>query len=233
LGWWSAPTACYYRLLEPPPPAGDPVWKGHQPGDGAVYAATCLNTPDGFNLPRWLAAPPPGFGGVVLPAAAVLAQRALAQLPFSAMSISLAPAGRTFVHLPTFLWVTPGQWRMLSAAAAIGPRAVTLSATPVSARWDMGAGSVTCSGPGTPWDPAGPDDQASDCSYAYSRTSIDQPGSGNDRAFTVRATVTYALHWVCAGNCDEAAGDLPARLEPTATARLRVLERQSEVVPGD
>ena len=36
-GYWSNGYNCYISLLDPQPPAGDPNWQGHEPGDGAVY----------------------------------------------------------------------------------------------------------------------------------------------------------------------------------------------------
>ena len=36
-GYWSNGYNCYISLLDPQPPAGDPSWQGHEPGDGAVY----------------------------------------------------------------------------------------------------------------------------------------------------------------------------------------------------
>jgi hypothetical protein len=228
-GWWDAADGCYYRLADPQPPAGDPVWKGHQPGDGAVYDSTCLGVTGTGGGRTWLADPPAGFGGS-LPAATVLAQQALARMAFPAAQISMAPAEHTYVNFPTMLWIPSAQWQRLSATASIGSRSVTLTATPESVTWDMGDGQIVCTGPGIPWNPAGSDDQNSPCTYTYANSSIHEPGVGNDRAYSVHAVTTYGLHWECAGNCDQAAGDLPDRGAPSQPARLRVLERQSVVV---
>jgi len=231
-GWWSDRDECYYRLAVPQPPASDPAWHGHRPGEGAVYEATCPNTPGTGGGAVWMRNPPPGSGGT-LPPAATLAERALSRLPFPAARVATAPSEHTYVNFATFLWIPAAQWRSLSATAAIGGRSVTLTATPIGVSWDMGEGDLRCAGPGTPWDPAGPDGQTSSCSYSYRASSTGQPGSGNDRGYVVRATVTYLLHWQCAGSCDQAAGDLPARGVPAQPARLRVLERQSVVVGAD
>ncbi len=231
-GWWSDREECYYRLAVPQPPAGDAAWQGHRAGDGAVYEATCPNTPGTGSGTVWMQNPPPGFGGA-LPPAARLAGQALSRLSFPAARVATAPSEHTFVHLSTFLWIPPSQWRSLSATAAIGGRSVTLVATPTAVLWDMGEGEVSCAGPGTPWDPASPAEQTSSCSYTYRTSSIAQPGIGNDRGYAVRVTVTYLLHWQCSGSCDQAAGDLPARGVPAQPARLRVLERQSVVVSSN
>jgi hypothetical protein len=228
-GWWDAADGCYYRLAAPQPPAGDPVWKGHQPGDGAVYDSTCLGVTGTGGGQIWMADPPAGFGGA-LPSAAVLAQQALARMPFPPVQIAMAPAEHTYVNFPTILWIPAGQWHELSATAAIGSRSITLTATPDSMTWEMGDGGVSCAGPGTPWEPNGQDEQSSACTFTYTHSSIGRPGTGNDRGYSVRAIVTYELHWVCAGNCDQAGGDLPPREVPSQPARLRVLERQSVVV---
>jgi hypothetical protein len=231
-GWWSDRDECYYRLAVPQPPAGDAAWQGHRLGDGAVYEATCPNTPGTGSGTVWMQNPPPGFGGA-LPPAATLAEQALSRLSFPAARVATAPSEHTFVHLSTFLWIPASQWRSLSATAAIGGRSVTLVATPTAVLWDMGEGEVGCVGPGTPWDPASPDEQTSSCSYSYRTSSIAQPGIGNDRGYAVRVTVTYLLHWQCSGSCDQATGDLPARGVPAQPARLRVLERQSVVVSSN
>ena len=228
-GWWNSHDECYYRLADPQPPPTDPAWDGHQPGDGAIYDSTCPGVPGTGTGWVWLQDPPPGFGGN-LPPAVTLAEQALAKMPFPVPQVAMAPTEHTYVNFPTMLWIPASQWRPLSATAAIGNRSVTLTATPGMVTWQMGEGQVTCAGPGTPWDPAGSDGQASDCTYTYATSSIHQPGVVNDRAFPVRAVVTYTLHWECAGNCDQAAGDLAARGVPSQPARLRVLERQSVVI---
>ena len=229
-GWWNPDDECYYRLADPQPPAADPAWQGHRPGDGAIYDATCPGVAGTGTGLAWRATAPAGFGGSA-PPAATLAQQALAQMRFPNVAIGTAPAEHTYVGLATWMWIPASQWRVLSATAAIGPRSVTLTATPMSVTWDMGEGQVTCAGPGIPWVPGA--GEASPCSYTYRASSIHQPGAGNDRAYAVRATVRFALHWQCQGNCDEAAGDLAAQDVPSATTRLRVLERQSVVIGAD
>lgn len=228
-GWYDTQDGCYYALRNPQPPAGDPLWRGHAPGDGAVYVATCPGTSGTGGGVTWLASPPPGFGSGA-PPAAVLAQQALARMVFPHLGVATAPADHTYVGLATLLWIPPAQWRVLSATAAIGSRSVTVTATPVSVTWDLGEGRVACAGPGTPWDPRAPEQLDTGCSYTYRSSSIHQPGTGNNRAYDVQATVTYSVRWVCSGRCDANAGDLAAQSVPSQVTRLAVWERQSVVV---
>lgn len=155
------------------------------------------------------------------------ARRALDLLAFPTVTIHTAPVGDTVVHLPTSLWVSAGDWRPLVASARLPGREVTLTATPVAAVWHTGEATVRCAGPGGPdtVPPAG-------CSYAWHRSSADQPGDGADRAYLLTADIVYRLRWACAGACDSAAGALPDQARPTRALRVRVLERQVVVLPG-
>jgi hypothetical protein len=244
LGWFDNEDGCYYRAADPQPPPDDPVWVGHSPGDGAVYTRTCeglMYVPVGSGgfvqaagaTTVWLAAPPPG-SPVVPPPAATLAQRALAQLRLPTMTAaSNGGASQTsYVGVPTWLWVDDTGWHAMTATAAVGARSVTLTATPVSVTWSMGdGGSVACDGPGEPFSQAAAQDPP--CGYTYRVSSADQPQSGsqtNDRHFTVQGSVDFAMHWVCSGDCDQAAGYLPDVARATTPLPLRVFEVQTVVV---
>jgi hypothetical protein len=244
LGWFDNEDGCYYRLTDPQPPPSDPVWLGSTPGVGAVYTRTCeglvyMPMPGGGGVRRpgattiWLAAPPPG-SPVVVPPAATLAQRALArlQLPTMTAASNGGASQTTYVGVPTWLWIDGAQWHPLSAAAAVGTRSVTLVATPTAVTWAMGEGdSTSCAGPGEPFSAASAND--SPCAYTYRVSSANQPQTGssaNDRHFTVRGSVDFSLHWTCAGDCDQAAGDLPDVQLATTALPLRVFEVQTVTV---
>ena len=236
LGWFNPSDGCYWKLANPQPPAGDPAWAGHVPGrGGAVYAYACpfMGGPSTNGGLRWLPTPPPGQPANTPPAAAI-AQMALAKLMLPTMSAQSngGASGTTYVGLPTWLWLPVEQWRSVSATAAVGTRSVTLTASPVSVTWSMGeGGSTTCAGPGEPFssaDPAHPP-----CGYTYRVDSIGQPQTGpspNDRYFAVQGAVLFALHWTCAGDCDQAAGDMADMTRATTRMPLRVFQVETVLV---
>ena len=108
-GWFNPTNACYYKLVEPQPPATDPAWEGHYP-NGAIYDIVCpgiIGTGGGWG---WVATPPPGFGPRV--SAAQLAQEAIRRLRLLPPEIGMAPPPTStgLVGVPVWLWtaVTPG-----------------------------------------------------------------------------------------------------------------------------
>lgn len=231
MGWFSH--GCYWQVMDPQPAADDPAWAGHTPGQGEVYRKYCLYDPPGPYY-VWSAIPPPGMP-VVLPPAASIALRAEAQLrlPTLRAESNASAAGATYVAVPTWLWVDSAGWHPRSASASVGTRAVTVTATPVATTWDMGDGSppVSCSGPGEAFDAARPYDPP--CGYTYRISSASQPQTGrspNDRYFTVRGSVVFAIHWVCTGDCDQGSGDLADLTWNTTPMALRVFEVQTVAV---
>ena len=59
-GSWSNDYNCYVQLAKPQPPAGDPSWQGHEPGDGAVYQ--CYQPQTDMLIFVWSQDPPPDSG---------------------------------------------------------------------------------------------------------------------------------------------------------------------------
>jgi hypothetical protein len=91
--------------------------------------------------------------------------------------------------------------------------------------WSMGDGAtVTCDGPGTPWNPDGGDGQTTDCSHVYQHVSADQ-ASGR---YPVSATVTWAVTW----SSTTGDGGTLADASRTTTFDLDVTERQAVVTYG-
>ena len=152
-GWFNPTDACYYKLVEPQPPATDPAWEGHYP-NGAIYDIVCpgiIGTGGGWG---WSATPPPGFGPTVT--AAQLAQEAIRRLQLLGPEIGMAPPPTStgLVGVPVWLWtaVTPATWGPTSATASVPGLSVTATARADHIVWDMGdAHSVTCANPGTPY----------------------------------------------------------------------------------
>jgi hypothetical protein len=83
-------------------------------------------------------------------------------------------------------------------------------------------GSVTCNGPGTPYDPHAADtSQRSDCTYSYGRSSVGQPGG----TFAVTATAYFHATWAATGA--PGGGDLGVVAGPPARAPVRVAEAEA------
>ena len=154
----------------------------------------------------------------------VLVHEALSKLALPVPSIEMAPpADRDqLVNVATWLWIDPSDWRGLSAAATAGPVTATAVATPAEVVWSMGDGqSVTCPGPGTPYDPADPA-ATTTCSYTWTKSSAAQPGG----AYQVTATVYYEATWAALG----APGGGSLGLVPGPSAHMAVRVAQSEAI---
>ncbi|MEU6175873.1 ATP/GTP-binding protein [Streptantibioticus parmotrematis] len=216
---------CYYMKANPQPPAADPAWQGHKPGDGAIYNETCPYDPQsGLILPAtggsvWLQQPP--NTAAVDPAQ--LAQQAVAKMRLGPPQINISPkpGGRGLVGMPVWMSVAKSatSWGPQSAAASAGGVTVTATAVVSQVVWSMGDGhSVTCTSPGTPY--AASDGKASspDCGYQYSQPSSSQPGG----TYPVSATATWTIHWAGGGE----QGDLAQ----TRTAQVKIAIAELQVV---
>ncbi|MDQ6839167.1 MAG: hypothetical protein M3137_12765 [Actinomycetota bacterium] len=182
--------------------------QGHGPGSNGIVA-------------HFFPAGSPG-GPPVDPAA--LAQQALQHTPLPTPQIGMAPDPSIpqLVNLATFLWIPAGQWQPQTASASAGGVTSTVTATPESVTWNMGqGGSVTCDGPGAPYDPSLPDAaQPSDCKFTYPASSARAPG----QTFTVTATVKWHATWTASGAVG--GGDLGISQRSSSTA-VRVAELQA------
>ena len=111
-GVWSNTDGCYYELLNPQPPASDPLWEGHYP-DGAIYQWVCFGYQGTGGGTGWRATPPAGLTGPMV-SPAELAQRAVELPHLQGPNIGMAPqTGRPgLVGLPVWPWtaVTPTTW---------------------------------------------------------------------------------------------------------------------------
>ena len=131
------------------------------------------------------------------------------------------PSIPQLVNLATYLWIDPAQWRPVTASASAGAVTSTVTATPERVVFDMGQGdSVTCTGPGLPYDPRLSDDaQPSDCKFTYPASSARSP----DKTFTVTATVEWHVTWTASGAAG--GGDLGISRR-SSTTKVRVAELQ-------
>ncbi|MEU3090724.1 ATP/GTP-binding protein [Streptomyces massasporeus] len=195
-------TVCKYKLADPQPPAGSLDWEGHDPGDGAVYEQTCgWGGVDGDTIVRmvWLADPPPQE--TVDPA--VLAQRAVDSMTLLGPDIaSPRAAGKYTVGVPMWMWVNQSAttYGPNTASASAGGITVTATAKVSKIVWKMGDGaSVTCNGPGTPYQASEGMAQSPTCGHVYSKTSA---GAKNGK-FPVTATSTWTIDWQGGGQAGQ------------------------------
>jgi hypothetical protein len=162
-----------------------------------------------------------------------LGQRAEQSITLPSPAIGVNPPAFSVVNLATWLWVDPSIWHPYSATASAGWASATATATPTSVTWQMGNGqSVTCDGPGTPYDAALPaSDQATSCSYTYRESSAGQPspnGDPADASFYVTATVSWSVSWSGGGS----SGVLPPLTTSSAThLRVEQVEAVEAIAP--
>jgi hypothetical protein len=194
---------CTYKLADPQPPAGSLDWEGHEPGDGAVYEQTCgWEGVDGNTIVQmvWLAEPP--AQETVDPA--VLAQQAVDSMTLLGPDIASPRAdGKYTVGVPMWMWVNQSDTTFgpNTASASAGGITVTATAKVSKIVWEMGDGSsVTCNGPGTPYQASEGMAQSPTCGHVYSKTSA----GAKSGKFPVTATSTWTIDWEGGG----AAGQL-------------------------
>jgi hypothetical protein len=226
-GWWNSDDSCFYKETNRPSGPADPINTSvggyHPPGDGTYYDFTCpgvIGTGGGY---AWLPSPPPGSPQPALPDPAVLAQRAVQQLGLAGPDIQTSPPTGTdqVVGLPTWLWtqVSATTWGSHSATAAVPGESVTATATAEQIVWGLGDGTtITCNGPGTPYQPTmDPLGASPTCGHTYTASSAGRPA----QAYPVTATTTWSVHWAGAG----VQGQLT--LQRSSQTTLRVVEAQA------
>lgn len=225
-GYWSNDNNCYIQLVKPPPAASDPAWKGHKPGDGAVY--DCFQPDTQMEVYIWFANPPAGPGQQFTPEQ--VARMAIKKLRMNVVGVGLAPTplesnpkSMGVIGLPVWMWVaqpTANTYGPLTASATAGGITVTARASVERVEWDMGDGSkpIICT-KGTPYDPTVDKTKPSpDCGYTYSKTSAGQPNG----EYTVEARSFWRVDWAGAGQ--QGTIRLPALV---ATAHIREGELQT------
>lgn len=163
-------------------------------------------------------------GTTAPPRTAVQIARETAQrtpLPLPSVRTSPPSDRDQLVNLPTWLWVE--DWNPRRATATEGPLTVTVVAAPRSVMWRMGDGTeVVCAVPGRPWNPALREEQQStDCSHTYRRSSALQPGL----AYQARATMTWDVTWTATNGESGSLGAASRSVDFT----MRVAEGQAVI----
>ena len=194
-GWLNPQDGCGYRLSDPQPPPGDALWTD-TPASAKAYMKVCnggLGGPINVQMVA-LADPPPGFGG--MPSVEQLAAEAVNKLKLKGPDIDISPQpnGAGAVGLPVWMstTVTPTTWGPNSATAAVPGLSVTATANADKIVWEMGDGhSVTCTSPGTPYQPSYGNRQSPDCGYMYPDPSRGESGG----RYRVTGTTTWQVNW--------------------------------------
>jgi hypothetical protein len=138
--------------------------------------------------------------------AATLARQARKTLPLTFPGVQTSPPydRDQLVNLPTWLWVAAGSWQPSTATASVPGLSATVTAQPDRVEWSMGDGAVeVCDGPGVAYDTSLPDEsQATDCSYTFTRSSVNELGG----LYRARATMWWRVSWTAS---DGSGGSLP------------------------
>ncbi|MGW0809004.1 hypothetical protein [Nonomuraea sp. NPDC002799] len=188
-------------------------------GKGSIRYIQCEKGPDGkeniFNAVL------PGEPGAAPVTPEMLMERARRLLTPSAPRIVTAPpqSKNGYVGLRQFFWAEPGQWRAISRKVTAGPVWAEVTAAPSELTIRPGAGqaTLTCPGPGVPYDRAkSPDDQNIDCTHVFTESSAGLP----DSTYRVKVSMVWSASWTGSGG----AGGPLAPITTTATFPLRVGE---------
>ncbi len=175
-------------------------------------------------------------GGLVLVAAGATAaapavtpqevlQMVLAELtvPKPTYLTAPPPGHDGLVGLPEWFWIT--NWHAIRRYLAVGPVSATVTAVPARLTFSPGGGlpSVSCRGPGRPYDRNRPASaQHSACTYTYQQSSALQPGG----AYAASLSVTWTAAWTTS---DGAGGAVNPPLHVETTFALPVAEGQALV----
>lgn len=230
LGWYDPNASCYYKLVDPQPPATDQIWLG-RPAGGAIYTGRCFGLVPVGTLPGeltpigevWLPKPPPN-DPVRTPGQLAAEAEALLTLHSPTIGIAPKPGGSGLVGMPVWLWIdttVPDTWGTQSQTAAVPGLSVTATATAESITWDMGDGhQVTFQNPGKAYDPSYGLTPSPDSGYTYTQPSGGQPGG----VYTVTATVTWKVTWAASNG---QTGTLSPVTAPPSTVAVKIGELQA------
>jgi hypothetical protein len=205
---------------------------GPEPGYWAITECTGPGAP-APSRPFWVVDTHPGAPAAAgapapPPNPVAVALQAEKQLTLPATTIEMAPPAATaqLVNVSSWLWLNPATWKPYTATASIGGVSATATATPEQVVWNMGDGnSVTCDGPGTPYDPSQPN-ATTNCSYTWTTPSVGEPGGD----YAVSATTKWQVTWTAIGA--PGGGNLGLVAGAAANAEVVVTESQAINTPS-
>jgi len=191
---------CFWQLLQPQPPQGDPLYQGRSAAAGDLYSVTC-ETHNGMNIGNAAATIQYTTQAPVNPnqSLSTLQQAAATALNLLVTGLvwadfpatgSAPPPGGGVVGVPMWMWadVPHALWDPISKTTNVGIAKVTLSFQGAQVDWDMGDGRphVICSTPGTAYTkPALPNKAYN----VYSGT----PGPSPDCGYTYQTAGSYGV----------------------------------------
>jgi hypothetical protein len=218
-----SPQQCQYELLSPDDQAmfdrfnREGMWGQPVNADEGNWLRKICDNPDGRSSAEIVWSPQR-----VSPQQ--LAQQARDEVPTPSPTVHMNPPADKgeVTNVETWLWIDPSQWQPVTASASAGNVTVTTTATPDHVVWNMGnRDTVTCNGPGKPYDTSRPArEQSTDCGYTYRRSSARE----SDGRYHVTATVYYQVAWTATG---VAAGGALAPITRSSTVAIRVAEIQA------
>jgi hypothetical protein len=136
------------------------------------------------------------------------------------------PRGKDgLVGLPEWYWVPRGQWHAVSVTVKAGPVWAKANASPTALSYVPGDGvnSVSCAGPGTPFNGSLPASrQRTDCAYTYAEPSRGLPGN----AYRAGVFVTWTVSWTGSGG---AGGVITNGYTTGTTIAVRVAQAEALV----
>jgi len=202
------------------------VWQGNHP-DGAIVRVYKLTGLDGGPAgpgwrhihQQWIEAFPGQGEPEVDPEE--LAEEVLDEMDLQPIEAATAPPpdGVGLIGLPVWLWAddpSPRTWGPITDTGSAGGVSVTVTAEVDRAEWSMGDGTtVTCTTPGTPFQPGQEANDSPDCGHTY------------DTPDTYPIAVT--TYWVADWESDE--GDTGTlEVDFDASTELSVAEARSTLV---
>ncbi|GGJ60673.1 ATP/GTP-binding protein [Streptomyces brasiliensis] len=195
----SKPSDCSVRAMDPQPPPGS---KYHREGK-TVYERVCsVEGQDGLVDITFVGTDPGQNAPAMDPQ--VVAHQAVDKMLLAGPDIASPRAdGKYTVGVPMWMWVNQSAttYGPNTASASAGGITVTATAKVSKIVWQMGDGSsVTCNGPGTPYQASEGMAQSPTCGHVYSKTSA----GAKSGKYQVTATSTWTIDWQGGG----AAGQL-------------------------
>jgi len=141
-------------------------------------------------------------------------------VPEPVPALAPPPDALHLVGIAEYLAVDASTWRDWTAVASVPGLSVSLTASPLHTRWDLGNGDeVVCDGPGEPWSRGVSADDA--CTYIYRWSSTARPGGA---PYQVVATTVWTRSWTCSPACGSGA---LAPLERSVSFPLAVQQAQA------